>query len=339
MLFVPFPFLTSTLLALLFLYLLRNGGTFSSRSFLALIGLCAIQSTLVGLRWGYGLSDLRYVVAILAACLPPLTFASFVALKTGPRLPIAARLGILGAPAIVALLFLTFPQLVDLALFSVFVGYALALLIVARSGPDELREAQLEFAPLVHRLMIFVAVCLIVSAVFDLMILLDVAWAQGENVALIAATANLAGLACIGCAAAFAGRWGPTVDTQTEPEDLQPSTGQDAEVLARLSQMMSANHLYRDEDLNLGRLARRLGLPSRQVSGAINRVTGKNVSQYVNDFRIDEACRLIQEDGASITRAMLESGFQTKSNFNREFRRIKGKSPVAWRRETALNVN
>jgi AraC-like DNA-binding protein len=32
-----------------------------------------------------------------------------------------------------------------------------------------------------------------------------------------------------------------------------------------------------------------------------------------------------------VTMAMLESGFQTKSNFNREFRRVTSLSPAAWR--------
>jgi AraC-like DNA-binding protein len=31
---------------------------------------------------------------------------------------------------------------------------------------------------------------------------------------------------------------------------------------------------------------------------------------------------------------MLESGFQTKSNFNREFRRVTHRTPIAWRTES-----
>ncbi|WP_377845214.1 helix-turn-helix domain-containing protein [Bosea sp. UC22_33] len=59
-------------------------------------------------------------------------------------------------------------------------------------------------------------------------------------------------------------------------------------------------------------------------------MTGKNVSQYINDFRVAEACRLLPAK-RSVTMAMLEAGFQTKSNFNREFRRVTGLSPAAWR--------
>ena len=83
--------------------------------------------------------------------------------------------------------------------------------------------------------------------------------------------------------------------------------------------------------LHATRLARRAGLPARAVSGAVNRLTGGNVSQYVNGFRIGEACRLLADTEMSVTQAMLQSGFQTKSNFNREFLRVTGLSPVAWR--------
>ncbi|WP_327290156.1 AraC family transcriptional regulator [Sinorhizobium americanum] len=91
--------------------------------------------------------------------------------------------------------------------------------------------------------------------------------------------------------------------------------------------------MSRDENLTLSRLARRAGVPARQISGAVNRLARKNVSQYINDFRIAEACRLLRESDMSVTAAMLESGFQTKSNFNREFRRVTSLSPASWREQ------
>ena len=58
---------------------------------------------------------------------------------------------------------------------------------------------------------------------------------------------------------------------------------------------MATKRVYRDPDLNLDRLARKATLPARQISAAINRATGKNVSQFVNDFRIAESCSLLVE--------------------------------------------
>ena len=71
--------------------------------------------------------------------------------------------------------------------------------------------------------------------------------------------------------------------------------------------------------------------PARRISTAVNRLHAKNISQYINEFRIAEACRLLTETDEPVTRIMFDAGFQTKSNFNREFRRVTGMSPMAWR--------
>jgi len=92
---------------------------------------------------------------------------------------------------------------------------------------------------------------------------------------------------------------------------------------------------FRDANLNLNRLARRAGLPALRISVAANRVRAKYVSQYINGYRIAEACRLLVATDEPVTKIMFDAGFQTKSNFNREFRRVTGMSPMAWRARNA----
>ncbi|MDO7630564.1 MAG: helix-turn-helix domain-containing protein, partial [Loktanella sp.] len=58
-------------------------------------------------------------------------------------------------------------------------------------------------------------------------------------------------------------------------------------------------------------------------------VTGENVSRYINAARINEA-KAVLSSGENVTSAMLSSGFNTKSNFNREFLRVAGVSPSEW---------
>ena len=62
---------------------------------------------------------------------------------------------------------------------------------------------------------------------------------------------------------------------------------------------------------------------------AINRVRGENVSRVVNGWRIAEACLLLRK-GDGVTQAMLGAGFNTKSNFNREFLRVMGMATTEW---------
>jgi AraC-like DNA-binding protein len=100
-----------------------------------------------------------------------------------------------------------------------------------------------------------------------------------------------------------------------------------------LEAALQGRNLYRNPELSLDRLARKLVIPARRISGAVNRVRGMNVSQYVNEHRVRDACRRLAETDDPVTQIMFEAGFQTKSNFNREFLRVTGKSPSAWRAE------
>ena len=54
---------------------------------------------------------------------------------------------------------------------------------------------------------------------------------------------------------------------------------------------------HRRRDGTLDRLARRLAIPSRQISAAINRTYGRNISQVVNEYRIRDAMRLLRALG------------------------------------------
>ena len=73
--FVPLPFVVALLLLFLLGLMLRAGQ--ASLPFLALVGLCALQSALVGLRWGYDITVLRFVLPVVASCLPPIVLAGF----------------------------------------------------------------------------------------------------------------------------------------------------------------------------------------------------------------------------------------------------------------------
>lgn len=338
MLFVPVSFVVAVLLVLLFVALARrNDEIRTNRPFLALIALCALQSVLVGLRWGYGMAELRFALPIVAALLPPLVYASFRGLihDERPRRALSA-LGYI-APALgIAVLIVTFTRLIDAALIVLYVAYAFAILNLGRSGPDALDEARLEGALPAYRALQIAALALCVSALFDLIVLLDFEWRKGANAAAIVSSANILGLLLLGLAAAVAGsnRPEPEGGSAAAPAPALASA-EDRDVLVRIDSLMLTQSLFRDENLNLSRLARRAGIPARRISSAINRLTGMNVSQYVNDHRIREACRLLKETDHAVTAVMFEAGFQTKSNFNREFRRVTGVTPVAWREKNA----
>lgn len=333
MIFIPLPFVVALLLLLLLAAALRSKENSKGNwAFLALVGLCALQSIVVGLRWGYRLDELRYLLPVVASCLPPLVLASFRSLiHRDIAAPSHTRWLHALPPVGIIVLILLAPGLIDAALIALFVGYALTVLDLGRSGPDALDEARFDGAIAAHRALVIAAAALCLSALFDLAVLLDFEWSKGANAAAMVSNANLLGLFFIGLTAIVAARARALPVAAQGALSTPLETPQDREVLDQLDRLLADQKLCRDENLTLSRLARRAGVPARQLSGAVNRLSGKNVSQYINNFRIAEACRLLRETDISVTAAMLESGFQTKSNFNREFRRVTSLSPASWR--------
>lgn len=106
----------------------------------------------------------------------------------------------------------------------------------------------------------------------------------------------------------------------------------DLRIMHRLTTLLQAQTLYLDPNLTLAQLARKAGIPARQISAAVNRQCGLNVSQWINQYRIDKARQLLKETDFSITEIYGMAGFNTKSNFNREFSRITAMTPSAYRR-------
>ncbi|OBX23070.1 MULTISPECIES: AraC family transcriptional regulator [Bizionia] len=61
--------------------------------------------------------------------------------------------------------------------------------------------------------------------------------------------------------------------------------------------------------------------------------TNKTYFQFLNELRIENACKLIQtQTDSSISEIAYQSGFNNISNFNRQFKIIKGKSPNNYRK-------
>lgn len=102
------------------------------------------------------------------------------------------------------------------------------------------------------------------------------------------------------------------------------------EILGKIRTAMENERLFLDESLSLHKLARTLNLPGKQVSSTINRGTGLTFLAFVNSYRVQEVCRRIEagdHQKLTLLAIALESGFNSKSTFNRVFKEITGKSP------------
>ena len=113
----------------------------------------------------------------------------------------------------------------------------------------------------------------------------------------------------------------------------EPADGFHSYLAERLRQQMEEEHLYLDPSLSLGTLAQAVGSNKSYVSGFINR-SGRTFYDYVNEFRVKHACRLLDQSLGSAHLNMQEvatqSGFNSLSSFNRYFSKMVGMTPTAY---------
>lgn len=84
MIFVPLPFVVALLLFILLIQMIRRREvTVLNPFFFSLIAAYALQSMVIGLRWGYDLRGVLPVQAVLAAAIASLAWLSFEGLRTG----------------------------------------------------------------------------------------------------------------------------------------------------------------------------------------------------------------------------------------------------------------
>ena len=101
-----------------------------------------------------------------------------------------------------------------------------------------------------------------------------------------------------------------------------------------LERIMRDEKLYLEETLSLRTLAARLKLDANLVSFVLNTVMKKSFYDYVNEFRIDEVKRKIQDPAyqhIKIVEIGFECGFNSKATFNRVFKKCTGKSPSQYK--------
>jgi AraC-like DNA-binding protein len=320
MLTLPIP-LVFALILLFLLAGLRARGPVAS-GLVALVAVNALQGVVIAGGQYYGFTALRALQPISAMLVPP---AAWLALATaGFDRALHPRDGLhLIGPSLALVASLGPRDLLDVLIPATYLGYGVALLL--RLHNAYLPRASLASGGKLALLWRAVAFGLMVSALSDIAIVgVQLLGRTDLQPLVISVTGSLVllGLGVLGIA----------MQAETGPSAVEANPGpteDDATLFSRLEDYMVDRKPWSDPDLTLGQLARRLHVPVKALSVAVNRCSGDNISRYVNGHRVRAACEALRR-GVSVTEAMLEAGFATKSNFNREFLRVTDQTPSDW---------
>ena len=127
-----------------------------------------------------------------------------------------------------------------------------------------------------------------------------------------------------------------TVEPPPPPPEVPPGSEpavDSADGYAQLTTLMATERPYRNPGLTLADLAGRAGLPTYLLSRLINERAGTNFFDYVNGYRIEDFKRRMRAGAGerkTILAVALEVGFNSKSAFNRAFKKREGTSPRRW---------
>ncbi|MDE7260417.1 MAG: AraC family transcriptional regulator [Lachnospiraceae bacterium] len=91
---------------------------------------------------------------------------------------------------------------------------------------------------------------------------------------------------------------------------------------------------YQDE-IYIADLAKQVNLNEQYFCRLFKKAIGRSPMEYINEYRIMQTRRLLEESDLSVTEICLECGYNNLGNFLREFRKYTGTTPAQYRKAHA----
>jgi len=113
-------------------------------------------------------------------------------------------------------------------------------------------------------------------------------------------------------------------------------------VFPRIEMIMKQEKLFLEPELTLGGLSEQIKLSEKTVSQIIRQQTGLHFCDFVNSYRIEYAKKKLVETTdkkQTVLEVLYDSGYNSKSVFNFQFRKFTGKSPSQYRADYFSDQN
>ena len=129
---------------------------------------------------------------------------------------------------------------------------------------------------------------------------------------------------------------------ETISESNTASTGHksDSSLCESILSSMQEHKFYLKQDLTIHDLSKEIKMSSRMISNCINQHLGVNFSEWVNNFRVEQAIRLLKDPDSqhlSIEGIGQNSGFKSRSSMYTAFKKKTGQTPGFYRPVAVLN--
>ncbi len=330
---LPLPIVTFILavFACALIWRLELGNRLAHRCLTGAFAMMCVGTLLIALRFGYGMEQFILIQRVIPLFIAPLIafgFAAFFWPGDHVKRWLFIHWGFVFVFVFGMQMVPQYFTAYDIVIGLTHLGAIAALLYMWRLGQDRLLYAPLGLGPNLRRWTVLAAGCLAVVFLFETSIAISFAMQRMDQaVKLVSYGSIFLLISTLAAIVVFSNHKKVGVAVAVVPQDVDVSL----EVKAR--ELLNETQLFLDTDLTLERLARRLHVPARALSEAINQTQSVNVSQYVNSFRLNHAAEMLIATDQSVSRILERSGFLTRSNFYREFERVYHQSPVEYRKQ------
>ncbi len=112
------------------------------------------------------------------------------------------------------------------------------------------------------------------------------------------------------------------------------TSGEAQTLIDKINVFVEQNKPHLIPGLTINQMARKMNIPMRTLSQIINEYFGQNFYDYINKLRIEEAKRILTEQGSkkTVLEVLYEIGYNSKSSFNAEFKKATGLTPTEFKR-------
>jgi len=86
-----------------------------------------------------------------------------------------------------------------------------------------------------------------------------------------------------------------------------------------------------DEEVTVEAVTKELGYTRQYISGRFHRVTGRLLSHFLKEKRLEKTTRLLHNDNLRVSQITRRCGFDSENYFRQQFRERYGMSPRQFR--------
>lgn len=129
-------------------------------------------------------------------------------------------------------------------------------------------------------------------------------------------------------------------DLEILPSTYMISKEEQERVVKSIIEMVESEKIFQNPKLSVYDIADKLKTNKTYISVSINNILKKNFRQFINEYRIEEAKKLLVDpkfDHISIEGIAQTVGFISKSTFNVTFKKQTGEIPSEYRKNKGLN--